>query len=196
MTGRPRDPAVDDAIRRATLELAAEAGAPGVTMEGIAARSGVSKQTVYRRYGGKGEAILDALAWFAAARLPTPDTGSLRDDICVLLTATFAAQQGVSGVLNRALISEALQDENFTELLWKRLTGPRREEVAKIIRRARDRGEVSHPDEEFLIDLVFGPMWYRLLFDRVSLDRGYAAAIADTVAVAARLDGGEAALAP
>ncbi|MFD0392244.1 TetR-like C-terminal domain-containing protein [Streptomyces nogalater] len=94
-------------------------------------------------------------------------------------------------MLNRALISEALQDEDFTELLWKRLTGPRREEVAKIIRRARDRGEVSHPDEEFLIDLVFGPMWYRLLFDRVSLDRGYAAAIADTVAVAARLDGGE-----
>jgi hypothetical protein len=113
----------------------------------------------------------------------------VRDDICVLLTATFAAQQGVSGVLNRALANEALQDDVFTKFLWERLAQPRREEVRKILRRARTRGEVSYPDDDFLVDLVFGPMWYRLIFGRSALDRRYAAAIADTVTAAARLGG-------
>lgn len=189
MTGRPRDPAVDDAILRATFELASEAGLRGVSMEGIAARSGVSKQTVYRRYSSKGEVILDALAAFAAEKLPTPDTGSLRGDLLALLSATFEAQQGASGVLNRALAAEALQDETFTKLLWERLTLPRRNEVRKILQRARGRGEISNGDDEFLIDLVFGPMWYRLLFDRSVLDHDYAEAVTGTVVAVAGFGG-------
>ncbi len=189
MTGRPRDPAVDDAILRATFELASEAGYRGVSMEGIAARSGVSKQTVYRRYSSKGEVILDALAAFAVEKLPTPDTGTLRGDLAELLVATFDAQQGASGILNRALAAEALQDHNFTKLLWERLTLPRRNEVRKILQRARDRGEISNSNDEFLIDLVFGPMWYRLLFDHSVLDHDYARAVTDTVVAVARFGG-------
>jgi AcrR family transcriptional regulator len=186
MTGRPRDPAVDDAIRRATLELVEEQGYRGVSMEGIAARSGVSKQAIYRRYGSKGEVILDALATFARTRLPTPDTGDLRGDLQTLLEETFAGQRGINGVLNRALAAEALQDEDFTRLVTETHIARRRDAVREILGRARERGDISHPDDDFLIDLVFGPMWYALLFDPGKLTDTYAAALADAVVAAAR----------
>ncbi len=185
MTGRPRDPAVDDAIRRAAVELTEQLGYRGLSMEGIAALSGVSKQTVYRRYRSKGEVVLDALAGFASTHLATPDTGTLQGDLTALLTVTFESQQGVNGTLNRALATEALQDQAFNALLWERLISTRRDAVRELLARGRDRGEVAHPDDEFLLDLVYGPMWYRLLFDTAALTPAYAAELARTVALVA-----------
>ncbi|MGW4163804.1 TetR/AcrR family transcriptional regulator [Streptomyces sp. NPDC004788] len=181
MSGRPRDPGVDDAILRATKDLVSENGYRAVSMEGIASRAGVSKQTVYRRYRSKGEAILEVLTDIAAGRLPVPDTGTLHGDLVELLTATFEAQQGVSGVLNRALAAEGVQDETFARTMWERLILPRRDLVRSLMDRARERGELAYDDTDFLIDLVYGPMWYRLLFDRTTLDAGYARRTADTV---------------
>jgi AcrR family transcriptional regulator len=190
MTGRPRDPAVDEAIRRATLELVEEHGYKGVSMEAIAARSGVSKQAIYRRYASKGEVILDALATFARTRLPTPDTGDLREDLLTLLVRTFAGQRGINGVMNRALAAEALQDDvqedGFTALLNERLIRHRRDAVREILGHARERGEVAHPSDELLIDLVFGPMWYALLTDVNKLTDEYATALTDAVVTVAR----------
>jgi AcrR family transcriptional regulator len=185
MTGRPRDPAVDDAIRAAALELTQEQGYRGLSMEGIAARSGVAKQTVYRRYRSKGEVVLDALVGFAFTQLPNPDTGSLREDLTVLLTATFRAARGVAGDLNRALAAEALQDDEFAARLWRELIAVRREAVAQLLRRGRERGEVTHPDEEFLLDLVYGPYWYRLLFGPAVLTDARARLLAEAVCRAA-----------
>ncbi|WP_371481678.1 TetR/AcrR family transcriptional regulator [Kitasatospora sp. NBC_00315] len=185
MTGRPRDPAVDEAIRRAAVELTEQHGYRGLSMEGIAALSGVSKQTVYRRYRSKGEVVLDALAGYATHHLPTPDTGSLRGDLTALLTATFEGQRGVIGTLNRALAAEALQDPAFADRLWERLIAVRREAVRELLARARERGEVDHPDDEFLLDLVYGPMWYRLLFGSDALTASQAAELARSVALVA-----------
>ncbi|MEU6238071.1 TetR/AcrR family transcriptional regulator [Kitasatospora sp. NPDC047058] len=185
MTGRPRDPAVDDAIRAAVTEIVERDGYRGLSMEGIAALSGVSKQTVYRRYRSKGEVVLDTLGSIAATRLPTPDTGSLLGDLTLLLTATFEAQRTVSGTLNRAVAAEALQDPEFAALLRERLIDVRRTAVREMLARGRERGEVVHPDDDHLIDLVFGPMWYRLLFDVPSLTWDYAAELARSVTLVA-----------
>ncbi|MGH3375658.1 MAG: TetR/AcrR family transcriptional regulator [Actinoallomurus sp.] len=186
MTGRPRDPAVDDAIRRATVELAEQNGYRGVSMEGIAARSGVSKQAIYRRYANKGEVILDAVAAYARNHLPTPDTGDLREDLLTLLERTFAGQRGINGALNRALAAEALQDETFAKRLSEHHIRHRRDAVREIISRARDRGEITRLDDDFLIDLVFGPMWYALMFDGGKLTDEYAATLADAIVASAR----------
>ncbi|PPK61857.1 TetR/AcrR family transcriptional regulator [Actinokineospora auranticolor] len=186
MPGRPRDPALDAAILRATFEFVEEEGYRRLSIEGIAARSGVHKQAIYRRYRSKGELVLAALGRFAAERLPTPDTGSLRDDLVTLLTATFAAQRGASGQLNRALAVEALQDERFAARLWTELIEPRRAVVRAMIDRAAERGEITGANPDFFVDLVYGPMWYRLLFDIPALDDSYAARLADTVLAAAR----------
>jgi AcrR family transcriptional regulator len=181
MSGRPRDPGVDDAILRATMELVGEKGYRAASIEGIAARAGVSKQTVYRRYRSKGEVILDALAAYAAGNLPAPDTGSPRRDLADLLTATFAAQQGISGDLNRALVAESISDGAFARTVWDRLILPRRDLVRTLLTRARAPRELPAPEADFLVDLVYGPMWYRLLFDPASLTADYAAHLAQTV---------------
>ncbi|MFI0937457.1 TetR/AcrR family transcriptional regulator [Streptomyces sp. NPDC021020] len=181
MSGRPRDPGVDDAILRATMALVEEKGYRAASIEGIAARAGVSKQTVYRRYRSKGEVILDALAAYAAGNLPAPDTGSPRGDLAALLTATFAAQQGISGVLNRALVAESIGDEAFARTVWERLILPRRELVRTLLARAHEPRELGAAEADFLVDLVYGPMWYRLLFDPASLTAGYAERLAETV---------------
>jgi AcrR family transcriptional regulator len=185
MTGRPRDPAVDDAIRTAALELTKEHGYRGLSMEAIAARSGVSKQTVYRRYRSKGEVVLDALVGFALAKLPTPDTGSLRGDLAELLTATFRAARGVAGDMNRALAVEALQDEEFARKLWQDLVSVRREAARELLRRGRERGEVRHADDDFLLDLAYGPLWYRMLFGVDALTDEYALTLTEAVCRAA-----------
>jgi AcrR family transcriptional regulator len=181
MSGRPRDPGVDDAILRATMDLVGESGYRAVSIEAIAARAGISKQTVYRRYRSKGEVILDALAAFAAGKLPVPDTGTLYGDLTELLTATFEAQQGIAGVLNRALAAETVWDETFARTMWERLILPRRNVARSLLARSRERGELPCPNEDFLIDLVYGPMWYRLLFDPATLDAAYARQIAEAV---------------
>ncbi|MFI6600041.1 TetR/AcrR family transcriptional regulator [Nonomuraea sp. NPDC050536] len=185
MVGRPRDPAVDEAIRVAALEMVRECGYRGVSMEGIAARSGVSKQAIYRRYRSKGEIILDVLI-DTAGHVPVPDTGTLRGDLEELLTVTFAAQRDVTGMLNRALVTEALQDPDFAKQLWDRLIVHRRALVRDLLTRARGRGEITRDvDDDALTDLVFGPMWYRLIFEHAPLDDAYARTLARAVTHAA-----------
>ena len=187
--GRPRNPDIDVAIREATLDLVAEQGYRGVSIEGIAARSGVAKQTVYRRFSGRGELILDALTADAADRLPPRAVGTLYEDLTSFLTSTFAELNGRGGPLNRALLVEVLQDREFADLFRTRHIAARRAAVAEILARARARGEVESDDDETLIDLVFGPMWYRLLIGHGSLDAGYAAVLARAVVTVAALDG-------
>ena len=181
MTGRPRNPDIDTAILKATFELVAETGYRGLSIEGIAARCGATKQAIYRRYRSKGEVILDVLSLFAREQLPKPDTGSLAGDLTELLRATFDAQRSGSGSLNRALVIEALQDERFAAKLWSELIDVRREGVQEMLDRARARGEITRGDDEVLIDLVYGPMWYWLLFNPQRLDDDYADQIVTTV---------------
>lgn len=181
MTGRPRNPDIDAAILKATFELVREAGYRGLSIEGIAARCGITKQAIYRRYRGKGEVILDVLSRFAREQLPKPDTGSLAGDLTELLRATFVAQSGESGALNRALVIEALQDERFAGKLWSELINVRREGVQEMLDRARARGEITRGTDQMLIDLVYGPMWYWLLFDPKLLGEDYADQIVATV---------------
>ncbi len=184
-TGRPRDPAVDAAIRKAALELTAESGYKGMSIEGIAARSGVAKQTIYRRYRTKGEIILDALATDVSRTLPVPDTGNLRDDLDAMLRMTFSVLNGAPGAINRALMTEALQDEEFATQFRERHIKVRRDVLREILTRARARGEVGYGNLDFLIDLAFGAMWYRLLVRHAPLDGAYASEIADAITLIA-----------
>ncbi|WP_235826381.1 TetR/AcrR family transcriptional regulator [Candidatus Frankia alpina] len=93
--GRPRDESRDHAIRSATLDLLAELGYDGVTMDRVAARAG--KATIYRRWPSKLAMVIDSINAFAEERMPTPDTGSLRLDIIEFLTSFHEAIRGAAG---------------------------------------------------------------------------------------------------
>src|ERR1700685_2595212 len=85
--GRPRSEAADRAILRAATELLAERGLAGMSMEEVAARAGVGKATVYRRWRSRGALALDAFMSEFRSQLPLPRTGSLRDDLYSALRA-------------------------------------------------------------------------------------------------------------
>ncbi|KAA2255210.1 TetR/AcrR family transcriptional regulator [Solihabitans fulvus] len=185
--GRPRDRAVDDAIRLAVFELIAEQGYQAVTMEGIAARSGVAKQTVYRRYSGRGQALVGALTEHGARHIPVPDTGTLAGDLAALLRDTFDSLTAGIGAVLRAVIAETLHDEALAELYRREHVELRRDVVRELLARARARGEIGPADDEFLVDLVFGPMWYRLLIGHAPLTETLARQLAAAVAAAAAI---------
>ena len=111
--GRRRSEEARQAILAAALELTAEAGYARLTIDGIAARSGAGKQTIYRWWPSKDDVLLEAGAEKADLHVPIPDEGSYRADLSAFLTASFALgrQRQLTDVL-RALMARAQIDNN------------------------------------------------------------------------------------
>jgi AcrR family transcriptional regulator len=182
--GRPRSAAAEQAILGAALALAAEVGLTRMTMEGVAARAGVGKATIYRRWDSKEELFADALRSVAADLELPPDGGSFRSDWMAIVGQEFdrIATTGVR-ILPR-LMSEAADDPQLYELLLERMVRPRRRIGAELIRRGIARGELrADLDPELVIDLLVGPIVYRALISGAELDavRGMSERILDEV---------------
>ncbi|SON59543.1 putative HTH-type transcriptional regulator [Mycobacterium simulans] len=87
--GRPRDPRIDGAVLRATVELLAETGYPGLSVAAIAERAGTSKPAIYRRWPSKAHLVHEAVFPIGSAT-EIPDTGSLREDLREMVCRTMA----------------------------------------------------------------------------------------------------------
>jgi len=171
--GRPRSEASRQAILAAALEIAAEAGYAGLTIEGIAARAGVGKQTIYRWWPTKADILLEAGAAKAELRVPVEDRGSYAADLRAFLTASYKmANDGRLADLLRALMAEAQLDPAFGERFRRDFLERRRDALAVIVDRARERGDLPpRPAPAVVADLVFGTIWYRVLATRRRLDK-------------------------
>src|SRR4051794_29573488 len=112
--GRPRSEAARQAILKATHDELLERGFGGLTMEGIAARAGVGKQTIYRWWRSKAEVALDALLDVAAESIPIPDEGGLEADLAAFLRRTFGMQDSEGPIL-KGVLAQALLDPAFAE---------------------------------------------------------------------------------
>src|SRR5512142_1481611 len=109
--GRPRSAEADRAILTATADLLAERGLAAMSIEEVAARAGVGKTTIYRRWPSKGLLALDAFVISFRAEQPLPDTGSLRGDLLSALRAWVrATTQTPMGPMLTGLIAEAQHD--------------------------------------------------------------------------------------
>ena len=183
--GRPRAKQRDALVLSATLSLAGEEGAAGLHMEAIAKRAGVSKETLYRWWRSKTEVVLEALAERSQRAIPLPDTGSLGGDLRTFLRATVDAADPTTVRLLRALAAEAAVDQHVAQVIRDRFLVTRRAALGELLERAVDRGEVTREYALMAIDLVYGSLWYRLIFDIGPLDHGWADAVA--VAISARL---------
>ncbi|HEX2039949.1 MAG TPA: TetR/AcrR family transcriptional regulator [Acidimicrobiales bacterium] len=159
--GRPRDPGADRAILEAAIDVLREHGFGGFTVDAVAARAGVGKATIYRRWSGKEELIL-AAAETVVGDMPSPDTGSVRDDLLVLAGALAAhLTSEPAGCLAADLAAEATRNEEARTLI-RRFTSTRRKVSAAVVRRAIERGELR-PDIEpdAVVDAVVGPIFFR-----------------------------------
>jgi AcrR family transcriptional regulator len=166
--GRPRSAAARQAILDAAVAELQERGYAALTIEGIASRAGVGKQTIYRWWSSKADVVLDALLDLASTRITVPDKGSLAEDLIAFLRATFR-QRGQRPVLI-GLMAQAILDEGFAVQFRDRFLFSRRAALRTILQRAVERGEVAAElDLELLIDVVYGVLWYRLLLDHAPL---------------------------
>jgi AcrR family transcriptional regulator len=180
--GRPRSESARQAILAATAELIEQDGYGHVTMEAISRRAGVSKQTIYRWWPTKAAIILEALNEAATAIAPVPDTGSLDTDLRLFLRRTVAGAAGANTRLLAALMAEAQRDDAFAESFRTGFLALRRQVLREVLERARSRGELAtSADLDFLVELVFGTLWYRILVRHQPLNRRFADQLADAV---------------
>lgn len=163
------------AILDSTLLILAERGYQALTIDGVAARAKVSKQTIYRWWPSKAAIVLEAMTTLTQEQLPLPDTGSLREDLLILLNASLNELNQRSGAIVRGLMAEAQLDPDFGRTFREDFITSRRQVVYEILQRGQQRGEISEQiDFELTIDLFYGPIWYRLLNQHAPLDESFA----------------------
>ena len=178
--GRPRSEKAQKAILDATLELLAETGMSGFTIEGVAARAGVGKATIYRRWSSKLPLVVDAIT--TLPQLPTPATGTLPDDLRQILgnLARILKSSPLGRVLPH-LAAERASDPAVHEVV-SRYVGARRRPLVAVVRRGLDRGELpTGIDPEALTDLLVGPIVNRVLFSHAAADASFVELVIATV---------------
>jgi AcrR family transcriptional regulator len=151
-------------------------------MDAIASRAGVSKETLYRWWRSKAEVLLEALAERGRATIPLPDTGSLAGDLRAFLHATVASADANTERVLRALAAEAAADPDFARVVLERFLSTRRADLGELLDRGVKRGEISNGDARIAVDLIYGSLWYRLIFGVGPLDRRWANAVARAIA--------------
>ena len=150
--GRPRDPRLDEAVVAATLELLAEEGYAQLTVERIAARAGVGKASLYRRWPDKVSIVLEAVSR-NPERPSAPDTGSLRGDALAYLRTLVSYRTLHSDAIS-AISSEALCNERFGDAFRVDMAGPIIAGMRVILERAVARGELPSETDIALLSAV------------------------------------------
>ena len=180
--GRRRDPELDEAILDAALALFAELGYEGVTIEGTAARAGVGKATVYRRYPTRAALLVDAARVRLCLLHPLVDTGDLRADWRALIQPLVDRLRGADGPMLVAF-NMARQREPELAAEWERsVVGAKREHIRTLLRHAIERGEVpADADIELLGEIPAAIVWHHAL-NALPIDDDLVERILDVVA--------------
>lgn len=162
--GRPRSAQADRAILAATLELIAQDGMQGMSLEGVAARAGVSKTTIYRRWPNRDALILDALRQI---KVPATnfDTGAFRADITqFLLSLRDLLQDPLMQQVTLRLLSEVSSKPEWSKAFFRETMQANFEGLTGMIERARARGELrADADTLMVMEMIGGPVFYHFI---------------------------------
>lgn len=141
-----------------------ESGFGAVTIEKIAERAGVSKATIYKWWPNKAAVVIDGFLAAAIVRLPVPDTGSTMNDILIQVNNLAKFLTSPEGKAINEIIAEGQYDPKLAETYRTVYFKPRRLDSQHILERGILRGELKKDlDMELIIDLIYGPVFYRLL---------------------------------
>jgi AcrR family transcriptional regulator len=181
--GRPRSQEADRAILSAAAALLAEGGFAALSIEEVAARSGVAKTTIYRRWTSRGTLALDAFLADFQSQQPPPDTGTLCGDLLAALRAWIRAVTRTSaGPILAGLIAESQQDPQLGIAWRERVVEQLRAQHKIMLNRAIDRGEIpADTDQEVVLDLLFGAAYHRLLHGHQPLTDSFARQVVDMI---------------
>jgi AcrR family transcriptional regulator len=183
--GRRRDHTRDPEILEAALDVLAETGYDGMTIDMVAARAKAGKATLYRRWSSKAELVIDAVACMKHNNIDLahlPDTGTLRGDLIAMIKP-HALEDGERKLQVMAgLISMLSRDPGLAEAVRAALVEPRAAVNRFLIRRAADRGEIPADRDIETLSLI-GPAMamYRVLVLKKPVDRAFIISLIDGV---------------
>jgi AcrR family transcriptional regulator len=170
------------AILEAALAVCREVGYAKLTIEAIAARAGVGKQTIYRWWPSKGAVVLEAFER-VAAELSVADTGDVTDDVRSFITRVVGLFADPDfGPHLSALIGEAQHDPHVQSALLERYIRPRRAPLVLRLKAAQQNGQLDPSvDPDTLLEVIFGALYHRLLLKNAPLEKSYADFVTDIV---------------
>ncbi|MFK4088458.1 TetR/AcrR family transcriptional regulator [Kribbella sp. NPDC020789] len=160
-----------ETIMRTTLELAQDLGYAKLSIEAVAARAGVGKHTVYRRWPSKGMLFHDSLMALQTPVAVDADTGDLKTDLRTRMHATVDMMTSEPwGPLYGALLGETQHDPVIAESLNERFIRPLAAKTVEAVRAAQDKGQVAAGfDPDVAMEILSGPIYFRLLVTKEPL---------------------------
>ena len=181
--GRRRSKHSHQAIIAATRQLLVERGYRDVTIEGIAERAGVGKQTIYRWWPSRAALVLEAYLSGGEAVPPPAGGATIGDDVSSLLGWLIAVlAEPTGGYVLAGLVADLQHDADLARGFRRDVVPARREAMRAVLERARDSGAVrADADLELAVDTLHGAVFYRLLLSGAPLDAVFAARLADQV---------------
>lgn len=176
--GRPRKEGAHKAILQAALDLVSAEGYRAITVDQIAARARVGKMTIYRRWPNKAVVVMDALLELIGPQTNFPSSSRASESIKKQLHLQVKFFRSKYGRLIRSLLAEAQSNDELAKAFRERWIVPRRRGVFEVLQMAIDQGELrSDVDLELTTDLLYGPIYYRLLIGTGALTTAFADAL-------------------
>jgi AcrR family transcriptional regulator len=184
--GRPRSAEARTAILDAVLALASSGPYAALTIDAIARRAGVSRQTIYRWWRTPADVLLEALL-DRGRDIGVPDTGDIDADVAEFIRRAFAALRGRLGRVQRSLMAAAQGDDALRERYRDEFIYARRAVLVDALRRGQAARQLPPGAPlELAADVAFGIMWYRLLAGHAPLSERAAREVAAAVLAVAR----------
>jgi AcrR family transcriptional regulator len=180
--GRPRSDKAHRAILDATRDLIVEHGFADLHLEHVAARAGVGKSTIYRRWASKEDLALELLLALASPHIAIEDTGNTREELTASVTnAIGGLTRSAFGPVIRALLSHIAVDPALGDPFRATVVKARRAEIAAVVGRGIERNDIR-PDVnvDVATELLVGPVYFRIIFGGL-LDDEFATSVVDTL---------------
>ena len=188
--GRPRDARADEVILDAAVEILAEQGPSGFTVDAVAARAGVGKATIYRRWPSRGALLLDTAHHRIGLEIEDPDTGSVAGDMVVtLVDLGKKLRETHAGRVLPVVMSEAAVNPEMRPILAAFVADRRRLPTA-IVERGVARGELPpDTDVQLLLDVLGGTVFFRVLLSDSPVDEPVVRTVVERVLAGFRATG-------
>ena len=182
--GRPRDARADETIMKASVQVLADKGPSGFTVDEVAARAGCGKATIYRRWPSRANLLLET-AHRMGLEPDLVDTGSVRDDLVAVMSQLGTKlRETPAGRIMPAVIAEASVNPEMRAVLGA-FVRDRRERPREVVLRGIERGQLRpDTDVELLIDVLGGTVFYRELVSGEPADEAFVRRFLDVVLAA------------
>jgi len=173
-TGRPRDESIRKRILETAINILMIKGYRETTMKDIAREAQVSKQTLYRWWKNRAELLMEAFAENAEKTVLFPDTESNIFNLEEFLKNTFRTSDNQTRILLKTLLAESISDRNFSEVFFKSFIKKRQAFLSEKLKNLNEFESEKDKRIDSIVDIIFGTLWYRILFDYRPLDNEFA----------------------